>query len=322
MSTLENHLPAPLEAFKSNVTLSTLGVLLVAVLWTLGRSAASGRREWIRVGLAPGLFGRNKKAAVQDFQQNGRALVRDGYNRNKGKNFVIYTAEKDQLIIAPKFLPEIRMLPETKISHAQVLMDYWVGEHIGADIAMGGAQHIDAVRGPLTRSLKTTVPMMHREYRRTSEFLFSQIPKDTKEMSVYQFCYATVSSMTSTVFIGEELTHAGGWGNIVMEYFPEAWRIRNALKPWPYALRPLVKPFVVKDNKLEDILAKAEQYLDEPIKKRRSPDNEDVDILKFLAEYNESPRKVALQVVGIITGALNTSTHALMEAIYHLCAHP
>ncbi|KAK8867692.1 cytochrome P450 [Apiospora arundinis] len=322
MSTLENHFPAPLEAFKSNVTLSTLGVLLVAVLWTLGRSAASGRREWIRVGLAPGLFGRNKKAAVQDFQQNGRALVRDGYNRNKGKNFVIYTAEKDQLIIAPKFLPEIRMLPETKISHAQVLMDYWVGEHIGADIAMGGAQHIDAVRGPLTRSLKTTVPMMHREYRRTSEFLFSQIPKDTKEMSVYQFCYATVSSMTSTVFIGEELTHAGGWGNIVMEYFPEAWRIRNALKPWPYALRPLVKPFVVKDNKLEDILAKAEQYLDEPIKKRRSPDNEDVDILKFLAEYNESPRKVALQVVGIITGALNTSTHALMEAIYHLCAHP
>lgn len=45
------------------------------------------------------------------------------------------------------------MLPETKLSHAHVLMDYWVGEHIGAEIALGGAQHIDAVRGPLTRSL-------------------------------------------------------------------------------------------------------------------------------------------------------------------------
>lgn len=154
MSTLEIRFPAQLEAFKSSVTLSTLGVLLVAVLLTVGRSAASGRRRaWIRVGRAPGLFGRNKKAAVQDFQQHGRALVRHGYNRHKGRNFVVYTAEKDQLIIAPRFLPEIRMLPESKISHAQVLMDYWVGEHIGADVAMGGAQHIDAVRGPLTRSL-------------------------------------------------------------------------------------------------------------------------------------------------------------------------
>lgn len=45
------------------------------------------------------------------------------------------------------------MLPESKLSHAQVLMDYWVGEHIGAELAMTGHQHIDAVRGPLTRSL-------------------------------------------------------------------------------------------------------------------------------------------------------------------------
>lgn len=45
------------------------------------------------------------------------------------------------------------MLPETKVSHAQVIIDNLVGEHIGADMAMEGAQHIDAVRGPLTRNL-------------------------------------------------------------------------------------------------------------------------------------------------------------------------
>jgi hypothetical protein len=33
------------------------------------------------------------------------------------------------------------------------LMDYWVSEHIGGDLAMEGALHIEAVRGPLTRSL-------------------------------------------------------------------------------------------------------------------------------------------------------------------------
>ena len=87
-----------------------------------------------------------------------------GVPQNKGENFVIQTAEKEQLVIAPRFLPEFRMLPETKISHSQVLMDYWVGEHIGAKIAMQDAEHIDAVRGPLTRSLsKSTEIFRHSD---------------------------------------------------------------------------------------------------------------------------------------------------------------
>ena len=66
---------------------------------------------------------------------------------------MVQTANKEQLVIAPQFLPEIRMLPENKISHAQVIIDNLVGEHIGAEMAMNGQQHIDAVRGPLTKNL-------------------------------------------------------------------------------------------------------------------------------------------------------------------------
>jgi len=75
------------------------------------------------------------------------------HEQHKGENFVIQTVSREQLVIAPRFLPEIRMLPESKLSHAEVIIDYMVGEHIGASLAMDGQQHIDAVRGPLTRSL-------------------------------------------------------------------------------------------------------------------------------------------------------------------------
>ena len=153
--------------------------------------------------------------------------------------------------------------------------------------------------------LESQVPIMQREYRRTSEFLFSQVPKDTNQINVHNFCYATVASITSTIFIGEDLAHGGGWDKIVMEYFPIAWGIRTALKPWPRALRPIVKPFLVRDNQLEVVLQQAESFLEEPIRRRREPDNQDVDILKFLSEYNSSPRKIALQIVGIITGAVS-----------------
>ncbi|KAK4185836.1 cytochrome P450 [Podospora australis] len=312
-----------LASIKTDVKLSTLSIVLVAGLLVVSQLFGSRKgKPWVRVGRSPGPLGLRSLSARMDFFKRGRAIVREGYNKHKGENFVIQTAEKEQLVLAPRFLPEIRMLPESKLSHAHVLMDYWVGEHIGADIALAGAQHIDAVRGPLTKTLPITVPLMHREYLRTSEKLFSEVPKDTRQINAYQFCYAMISSMTSTVFIGEELTHRGGWSEIVAEYFPEAWRIRMALKPWPKSIRPLVKPILVRNNRLEEIIAKAEAFLDEPVRKRRESHNQDTDILKFLADYGESTRKIGMQVVGIITGALNTSTFALTQAIYDLCMHP
>ena len=50
-------------------------------LFVLRRGAPSARKQWIRVGRSLGPFGLNKKAAKQDFQRNGRALVREGYQK-------------------------------------------------------------------------------------------------------------------------------------------------------------------------------------------------------------------------------------------------
>ena len=124
-------------------------------------------------------------------------------------------------------------------------------------------------------------------------------------MNVYNFCYGTVASITSTVMVGQELAYGGDWNNIIMAYFPEAQRIRSALWPWPRALRPIVKPILVRNNQLETILKQAEKFLEPHVRRRRQPDNQDVDVLKFLADYGESERKIALQIVGIVTGAVS-----------------
>lgn len=124
-------------------------------------------------------------------------------------------------------------------------------------------------------------------------------------MNVYNFCYGTVASITSTVLVGQDIAYGGEWDKIVMAYFPEAQRVRLALWKWPRALRPIVKPILVRNNQIETILKQAERFLEQPVRRRRQPDNLDVDILKFLADYGESERKIALQIVGIVTGAVS-----------------
>ena len=105
--------------------------------------------------------------------------------------------------------------------------------------------------------------------------------------------------------VGQEIAYGGDWNKIVMAYFPEAQRIRMTLWSWPRWLRPIVKPILVRTNQLETILKQAEQFLEQPVRRRRQPDNQDVDVLKFLADYGESERKIALQIVGIVTGAVS-----------------
>ena len=61
--------------------LLTVCLSLVAGLLAVIRGTSPKHKGWIRVGYSPGLFGFNAKAAKQDFQRNGRALVREGYQK-------------------------------------------------------------------------------------------------------------------------------------------------------------------------------------------------------------------------------------------------
>lgn len=116
--------------------------------------------------------------------------------------------------------------------------------------------------------------------------------------------------------VGQEIAYGGEWNQIVMAYFPEAQRVRMTLWSWPRVLRPIVKPILVRNNQLETILKQAEQFLEEPVRRRRQPDNQDLDILKFLADYGESERKIALQIVGIVTGAVSRE-YNVFQRYYH-----
>lgn len=63
------------------ITVPIVCLSLFIGLFVLRRGAPSTRKRWIRVGRSLGPFGLNTKAAKQDFQRNGRALVREGYQK-------------------------------------------------------------------------------------------------------------------------------------------------------------------------------------------------------------------------------------------------
>ena len=59
----------------------------------------------------------------------------------------------ERLILAPKFLVEIRMLSEAKLSHAVALVEKHLGYYSGVDVILQGHHHSDACRLQLTHNL-------------------------------------------------------------------------------------------------------------------------------------------------------------------------
>ena len=64
----------------------------------------------------------------------------------------------ERIIVAPKFLPELRMLPESKLSHSVALVEKHLGHYSGVDTILESHQHSDVCRVQLTQALRQSTP--------------------------------------------------------------------------------------------------------------------------------------------------------------------
>jgi hypothetical protein len=59
-----------------------------------------------------------------------------------------------RLVISPKYLPQLRMLPESNLSHSAALVEKWLGYYSGVDVILQNHQHSDVCRVQLTQKLR------------------------------------------------------------------------------------------------------------------------------------------------------------------------
>lgn len=63
----------------------------------------------------------------------------------------------DTVVLAPKFLNELNMLPESKLSSTAALVDSVYGQYNGVNILLRDRLTYDIVRGPFTRNIRKTL---------------------------------------------------------------------------------------------------------------------------------------------------------------------
>ncbi|MCJ1314162.1 hypothetical protein MMC25_007842 [Agyrium rufum] len=81
----------------------------------------------------------------------------------KHENYVVHTLQADRVVLAPKYLEELRMLPEDKLNSAAALVDRTLGVYNGVDIILDGHLSSNVSRVQLTKNLPNLIPVMAEE---------------------------------------------------------------------------------------------------------------------------------------------------------------
>lgn len=123
-----------------------------------------------RVGIDPRPFNIKLWPARIYFMLQGRSSVDQGYRKVfpfqktsqkltfpaqfKDVNFLTQTLVLERLVVAPKFLAELRLLPESKLSATAALVDKVLGIYNGVDIILQDHQSSNICRVQLTKNLR------------------------------------------------------------------------------------------------------------------------------------------------------------------------
>lgn len=75
------------------------------------------------------------------------------YEQDKDTNYVIQTLMGDTVVLAPKYLPELNMLPESKLSSTAAMVDSVLGKYNGVNLLLKDHLTSDIFRGSFTRNL-------------------------------------------------------------------------------------------------------------------------------------------------------------------------
>lgn len=72
----------------------------------------------------------------------------------KNVPYRLQTLIEDVLVLPPEYLPELRMLPSSKLSASEALVVSVLGQYSGVDVILKDRQAYDVTRLQLTKSLR------------------------------------------------------------------------------------------------------------------------------------------------------------------------
>ncbi|KAF2636430.1 cytochrome P450 monooxygenase-like protein [Massarina eburnea CBS 473.64] len=267
----------------------------------------------------------------QLYLNHAKKIYSAGYEKFKDSAYRVATNDgEDNVVIAPRFLPELRKLPDSVLSFPKAIDK--VMEVKYTKILTDAPMIVHSVKADLTPALARLNSVVYDE---VVESLSEEIPAcdDWTPVNMYMALANMVAKISGRVFVGPELCRDKDYLESAIQYTMDVIEVQRSVKlirPW---LRPILAPRLPAVKRLRKREQMAEDLLTPIIASRLEAERNDPtykkpdDMLSWFmnrsADYGgHSNALLAKFQLGLIFAAIHTTTLTGTNILYTLASQP
>ncbi|KAF2871963.1 cytochrome P450 [Massariosphaeria phaeospora] len=251
--------------------------------------------------------------------------MEQAYIQEKDTPYLLQSLNADTLVLSPKYLPELRMLPVSKLSASQALVTSVLGQHSGVDVILKDRQGYDIARVQLTKGLTSLVPVLSRKVDGIlAETLATCESARYTPVKVKDVVSALVLRITLLTFVGPELCEDAElqWA---VEEFTEVVRDMAVFMLFiPEFLILVMRRFLPPTARMKRLHETVRRILFSKSGRDVKSSADFVSVLNHFVATSEvvNEKEMVAKFLVLMAGALHTTKMATGHALVDLCASP
>ncbi|KAI0860251.1 cytochrome P450 [Xylaria cubensis] len=323
-----------LEQLWSSITTPHLIALILGALWLL--SFWQAETPTVRGAPVHGRLWRWEPALwlQSRFTWGARNIITSGYEKYKDRPFVIKRYDVNFTVLPHKYLDELRLVPESKLSAAKAQVQNIGHKWTGTDFMAESHLHFRALQNKLNAELPKYLDVAKAEL----DYVWGievPSPKDWQEWDVQSAIRMLVSRMSASVFVGHPACRNEKWLNLSFDYSIDIMVTSFLMRLFPVWSHPIVARLLPSRRRVAKNLRLAREIIEPLVEKhtevvRRRAAGESVDeedtILNWMKDNGTKEEvvidKLATRQLVISFASIHTTTAAITNIIFDLCTHP
>ncbi|KAF2195527.1 putative cytochrome P450, partial [Zopfia rhizophila CBS 207.26] len=266
---------------------------------------------------------------------NANSIIWEGYQKYKDGAFVVRRLDSDLLVLSNKYLGELRLLPNTKLSNVHAQVENMLGEYTYSSFLLDSDQHVRVLQKHLIPNLKTFLLRAEEEL----DYSFhNDVPRpdDWTEVDIQEILRIMVARASSKVFIGDPACRDKTWLKLCLEFPINVFMTTFIMRLFPPFLYPIIAMILPPRYWLHRNIKLAKKIITPMIEDYRrlvalkeregAEEKEKSNLLEWMidnARGNESdPGILSARLMFLSLASIHSTSSAATNALFDLCSHP
>ncbi|KAF2088200.1 cytochrome P450 [Saccharata proteae CBS 121410] len=261
----------------------------------------------------------------QEFISSAEAILHDNHSRYGDRIYRLKTEYGETLIISPKYLDELKYLPDDVLNFGAAVRDMFAGRYSLLSESLDPTT-LHALKSDLTPALGRLMPAISDEIDTALKYALRSVTEAWTPIRVHPAVLDVITQVSACLFVGEPLCRDQRWIALTRDYITYQQPGIQAINNWKPWLRPFIYRFIPELQKLYKVRREAVEFLKPYIQARQNDDKRWDDMTQWMQDgagpgWRTDYEAQATSQIELAGAALHTTSMALTHALFDLAAH-